>query len=160
MTYGSAVVIHSPAQAVCPVCTFAVGMGIGLSHKLGIDDTITGLWIGALIASSIAWTVNILTRYNIKFIGRKPFIAGAYLLMFLWPLYHYSYIGIPGNTLWGQDKLLLGIIIGIITFTIGCIWYSYQKSRNQGHAQFPFQKVVMPVGLLVLISIIFYCITR
>ena len=36
-----------PAKAICPVCTVAVGAGIGLSRWLGIDDSITGLWIGA-----------------------------------------------------------------------------------------------------------------
>lgn len=151
---------YNMARALCPICTIAVGAGVGFSRKLGIDDTITGLWIGGLMASSIAWTVNVLTHFNIKFIGRKPLVATAYLLLFLWPLYHYNYIGISGNTLCGQDKLLLGIIVGIVTFTLGSIWYFYLKSNNGGHAYFPFQKVLMPVGLLALMSFIFYCITR
>ncbi len=34
------------AQAICPICTIAVGAGVGFSRYLGIDDTIAGLWIG------------------------------------------------------------------------------------------------------------------
>ena len=45
------------ALAVCPICTVAVATGIGFSRWLGIDDTITGLWIGGLTVSlkSIGW---------------------------------------------------------------------------------------------------------
>ncbi|MCX5921837.1 MAG: hypothetical protein NTX86_00735 [Candidatus Dependentiae bacterium] len=156
----STIMSYGIAKAICPICTIATGIGVGFSRRLGIDDTITGLWVGALIASTIAWTINILTSYGIRFIGRKPLVAFIYLLLFLWPLYYYNYIGIPGNTLCGYDKLLLGIIIGIITFTVGCLWYNSIKVSNEGHAYFPFQKVFMPVGLLIIMSILFYCITR
>ena len=39
------------ALAVCPICTVAAATGIGFSRWLGIDDTITGLWIGGLTVS-------------------------------------------------------------------------------------------------------------
>jgi len=48
--------------AVCPLCTVAVGAGVGLSRWLGIDDVITGLWIGGLIVSLIAWSENWLDK--------------------------------------------------------------------------------------------------
>lgn len=159
-SYLTALTSSHVALAACPLCTLAVGIGVGFSRRLGVDDTITGLWIGALIVSTIAWTVNFLTRHGIKFMGRKPLVAGAYLFLFLWPLYHYAYIGIPGNILWGYDKLLLGIIVGIVTFILVTILYSYQKAHNGGHAYFPFQKIVMAVGLLALMSTLFYCITK
>lgn len=146
--------------AICPVCTVATCLGLGFSKRLGIDDSITGLWIGGLIASTIAWTVNFLTRHGIRFFGRKPLVAGGYLTLFIGPLYYYKYIGVPGNTLWGYDKLMLGIVVGIVTFTIGCLLYAYLKKHNGNRAYFPFQKVLMPVGLLAIMSFIFYCITR
>jgi hypothetical protein len=34
---------------VCPVCTIAVAGGVGLCRYLGIDDLISGSWIGALL---------------------------------------------------------------------------------------------------------------
>ena len=42
------------AHAVCPVCTVAVGAGLGLAEWLGIDDSISGLWIGALDRFDVA----------------------------------------------------------------------------------------------------------
>ncbi|MCX6758247.1 MAG: hypothetical protein NTX14_00895, partial [Candidatus Nealsonbacteria bacterium] len=47
-----------PALAVCPICTVAVGAGLGLSRWFGIDDSISGLWIGGLIVSFILWTID------------------------------------------------------------------------------------------------------
>ena len=46
------------ALAVCPVCTIAVGVGLGISRWLGIDDTVTGVWVGGLIVSSGLWMGN------------------------------------------------------------------------------------------------------
>ena len=53
--------------AVCPVCTVAVGAGVGLSRWLGVDDLITGTWIGGLLVSMIWWTIDWLNKKNIRF---------------------------------------------------------------------------------------------
>lgn len=45
----------SKAYAICPLCTVAVGAGVGVSRSLGIDDVIVGLWIGGLLVSSSMW---------------------------------------------------------------------------------------------------------
>ena len=152
--------LFKSVTAVCPICTFAVGTGLSLSHWLGVDDTITGLWIGGLTASMIAWTVTMLSRYNIRFYGRKIVVTILYFTLTLWPLYYKNLLGNPLNTLWGMDKLLLGIIIGTILFTLGSIWYYFLKLKNNGHAYFPFQKIIMPLGLLFIASILFYFIVR
>ena len=57
------------ALAVCPICTVAAATGIGFSRWLGIDDTITGLWIGGLTVSLITWTIDWLGKKNIRFKG-------------------------------------------------------------------------------------------
>jgi hypothetical protein len=76
------------------------------------------------------------------------------------PLFWGKIIGHPANQLWGLDKLVLGTIIGSLFFLAGYIGYNYLKAKNGGHAHFPFQKVVMPVGPIVILSIIFYLITK
>ena len=58
------------------------------------------------------------------------------------------------------DKLLLGTIVGSFGFWAGAEWYYYLKEKNHGHAYFPFQKVVMPISPLIILSIIFYFITK
>lgn len=150
----------SAAQAVCPVCTVAVGAGVGLSRYLGIDDTITGLWIGGLTVSMIMWTISWLDRKAIRFLGRKPLVVSGYYGLIVAPLYWMDIMGHPFNTLWGMDKLLLGIIIGSGFFFAGGIWYYRLKAKNNGHSYFPFQKVVMPVSPLVILSLVFYILTK
>lgn len=147
--------------AVCPICTIAVGAGVGLSRYLGIDDAITGIWIGGLTVSMIAWTESWLDKKNINFKGRiYANIAGYYALIII-PLYYSGIIGNPLNILCacGLDKLLFGIIAGSVAFWFGASWYFYLKEKNNGHSYFPFQKVLMPISALVLLSLIFYFLT-
>jgi hypothetical protein len=144
---------------ICVICTAAVSAGVGLSRWLGVDDTITGLWIGGLIVSFIIWTVNWLSRKNIRFFGRKPLIAAGYYMMIVWPLYHYNIIGHPLNKLWGIDRLLLGIIIGTVGFIIAILFNEYLKKKNNGRVYFPFQKVVIQIGLLMILSLAMYLIS-
>ena len=55
-----------PVQAVCPVCTVAVGAGVGISRLIGIDDSITGVWIGGLIISSGLWMGDFIRKKKWK----------------------------------------------------------------------------------------------
>ncbi len=143
---------------ICIVCTAAVSAGVGLSRWLGVDDTITGLWIGGLTLSVALWTINWLTKKNIKFFGRQPLIVASYYALLLWPLYHYNMIGHPLNKLCGTDKLLMGITVGSIGFIGAILLNEYLKKKNNGKVYFPFQKVVIPVGLLAVLSLAFYLI--
>lgn len=146
--------------AVCPVCTVAVGAGIGLSRWLGIDDVISGLWIGGLTVSMIMWTINWFNRKKWRFKGREIYTTLAYFGIVVLPLYFMQGIWHPMNTLWGVNKLLLGIILGSIFFFGGAIYYDYLKKKNGGKAHFPFQKVAMPIIPLIVLSFIFYFITK
>jgi len=152
-----------PARAICPVCVIAVGAGLGLSEYLGIDDTIAGLWIGGLIVSMIIWNINWFNKKNWLF-GNKDIrdilLTILYYVLVIWPLMNKGIIGHPLNKLWGIDKLLLSITIGSIFFVIANLAYNYLKKKNNNHAYFPFQKVVMPVGTLTILSFIFYFLTK
>ena len=64
------------------------------------------------------------------------------------------------NTLWGIDKFLLGTIVGTVCFWVGARWYLNIKRNHGGHAMFPFQKVVMPISLLLVATVIFWFITK
>ncbi|KKR49094.1 MAG: hypothetical protein UT86_C0001G0066 [Candidatus Magasanikbacteria bacterium GW2011_GWC2_40_17] len=148
------------AQAFCPVCTIAVGAGVGFSRWLGIDDTISGLWVGGLTVSLIAWTIDWFNRKKIKFIGRKIITTIFYYALIAAPLFWIGIIGHPFNKMWGVDKLLLGIIVGSIFFFLVGFFYQFLKKKNGGHAHFPLQKVAMPVGVLIILSLVFYFITK
>ena len=142
--------------AVCPVCTIAVGAGLGLAQWLGIDDSVSGLWIGALIVSVSIWTINWLNGKNIKFKGRKILIFAAYYIIVVIPLYWKGMIGHPLNRLCGIDKLLFGIILGTILFSAGVLFHNYIRKRNGDISYFKGQKIVAGILPLIIASIILY----
>jgi hypothetical protein len=157
--FGLNLMFVGTAKAICPVCTVFVGAGVGLSRWLGIDDTITGIWVGGLTVSLIIWTINWFNKKNIRFKGRKILIVLGYYALIVAPLHFTNIIGHPQNTLWGMDRLLLGIGVGTLVFIAANWWYESIKKKNNGKAQFPFQKVVWPVGALAIASAIFYLLT-
>jgi hypothetical protein len=159
---GLSLFFMKPALAVCPICTVAVGAGVGLSRWLGIDDAITGLWIGGLVVSMITWTESWLDKKNIRFKGRAAITTVAYYLFVIVPLYFTGMIANPANAIYStwMDKLLLGIVVGSVAFWFGAEWYFHLKEKNGGRAYFPFQKVVMPVSPLIIMSIAFYFLTK
>ena len=149
-----------PVFAICPVCTVAVGAGIGFAQWLHVDDSITGLWVGGFIVSLIVWSLSYLDKHNIRFPGRGIAVTIFYYAITLLPLHSTGLMWHMLNKLWGVDKLILGVVLGSLVFFGGCAWYNYLKKHNHGHAYFPFQKVVMPMVPLIGLSIVFYYITR
>ena len=152
-----------PAKAICPVCVIAVGAGLGLSEYLGIDDTVAGLWIGGMTVSLIIWNINWFNKKNWLF-GNKDvrdiLLTILYYFLIIWPLMLKGIIGHPLNKFWGIDKLILGIGIGSLAFLLANLSYNYLKKNHNNHAYFPFQKVVMPVGALTILSFVFYFLTK
>ena len=148
------------AYAVCPLCTIAVGVGVGLAKWLGIDDSITGLWIGGLTISLIIWTMMWFDKRKICFFGYRFIIALFYYVLMVAPLFYIDVVGHPANVLWGYDKLLLGITMGSVFFLAATAAHIYLKKQNNNRVYFPFQKVVLPISTLAILSGIFYLITK
>jgi hypothetical protein len=144
------------AFAICPVCTIAVGAGLGLAEYFGIDDSISGLWIGALIVSMSIWTINWLNGKKIRFKGRKILIFIAYYLIIILPLYWKGMIGHPLNRLCGIDKLLFGIVLGTVLFAAGVIFHNYIRKKNEDKSYFKGQKIVAAIIPLIVASLVLY----
>jgi hypothetical protein len=163
-------------RAVCPVCTVAVIAGLGISRELGVDDIVSSIWIGGLILSASFWTIDWIekSKWREKIYKHVcKFKCGMtenqalkfwtillmYLLVFV-PLFFTHTIGLPRNTLWGIDKIILGTIIGSVMFLVG-MWVDKAIRKFHDSKQlFPFQKVVFPVLSLIISSLVFYFVTR
>lgn len=161
---------------MCPVCTVTVAAGLGISRFFGIDDVVTSIWIGALVLSLSFITINWLEKskfrekiYGLvcKFkCGMTEFQALKFWVIFLMyaltiiPLLLSHIIGIEGNTLWGVDKIILGIIFGSIFFLVGVRTDKYIRKIRDDRQLFHYQKVVFPVTSLLIISLVFYFITK
>jgi len=148
------------AWAVCPVCVVAVGFGVGLSRYLGVDDVLTGIWIGGMLLSLSLWTIDWFKKKKWRPKFRNIIVIAFYYLLTIIPLYYSGIIGHPFNKFLGIDKLIFGIVLGTIGLYAGNVWYQFLKKKNNGHAYFPFQKVVMPVSILIILNIIFYFLTK
>ncbi len=153
-------IIATPAKAICPVCIVAVGAGVGLSRWLGVDDVISGIWIGGITSAIILWTINLLNKKNIRSNAWDIMVTLGYFILVVLPLAWSEVVGHPYNKFWGVDKLMLGILIGSIIFVAGAAFYDYLKKKNNNKAHFPFEKVVLPVAPLIILTIIFYFITK
>lgn len=152
----------TPAHAICPLCTVAVGAGVGVSRSLGIDDSIVGVWIGGLLNSSSMWLIEWLRgKKVIKEKNEIFWTVGILLVMYalvIVPLKLKGIIGRPLNVLFGVDKVLLGVVIGSIIFWAMGRLHFFLTKRNGNKVYFPYQKVVIPVGGLLLATIILYFI--
>lgn len=144
------------AHALCPVCAIAAGTGIGLFRHFGVDDAITGLWLGGFTVSLILWTLDWLDGRKIIWKGRAISVSLTYYLFTAWAVVNKGIVGDPINRLFGMDKLCWGVIFGSLGFFAGGYWYAGIKRRNGGHAQFPFQKVVLVIAPLLVLSGLFY----
>lgn len=147
-------------QAVCPACTIAATAGVGLCRWLGIDDIISGIWLGGMIVSSTLWFLSWLNK---KKPAWKKMDWPVFILMYaivVVPLYFTNIIGHPNNRIWGIDKLLSGIVIGSLVFALSIWLHSYLKKKNNGRSFFPLQKAAVPVIFLIIASFLAYFIAK
>jgi hypothetical protein len=147
--------------AVCPLCTAAVGAGLGFSRWLGIDDAVTSIWIGGMLASVSFWTISWLGKKRFNFLEKFKENHITFLSFAFWysltlvPLWLTGIIGHPFNTILGMDKILFGTAAGSLVFLVG-MWADKRMRKIRGKQLFVYQKVVFPVVSLVIISLVIY----
>lgn len=160
---GGMLIFVGAADAVCPVCTIAIGAGLEGMRMLGVKDILTGIWAGGLTVSLIGWTANYMKKHDIKspiWYILNVFVYVALLLSVYFVPSDKPIVKWWENCMWGIDQFLLGIIVGAITFILMELWYVHIKKKNGGHALFPFQKVVMPFGGLLFMTGVFWLIIK
>ncbi|MDO4870477.1 MAG: hypothetical protein Q3996_00030 [Candidatus Saccharibacteria bacterium] len=146
--------------AVCPICTVTVGAGLALAEKIGVDMLVVSVWVGGLLASMTMWSINWLeTKQKTFKFYRLVMVLLFYVLTFI-TLHFTDFLWNEGNTLFGIDKIILGTAAGTAVFIGASQFYQYLKQKNNGHAHFPFEKVVIPIISLVILSIIAYFLTK
>lgn len=151
------------AHAVCPVCTVAVGAGLEGARLLGVEDVITGIWAGGLTLSLIGWTANYMRSRGVKnpmwYVLNFVLYYALLLMVYFIPSYK-PIVSFGDKCMWGIDQFLLGVIVGSVVFFVMELWYMNIKKNNGGHAKFPFQKVAMPFGGLLVVTLIFWAIIK
>lgn len=145
------------ANPACAVCTVAVGASLELARSLGVDDSVVGVWAGALLALLGYWLILWFDKKNWHFYGRDFLLmvisVGSIGFMYMGEIeYRPQIIAYVFNL----DALLFSTILGAVVFIYSSKFYQWMKAKNGGHAHFPFEKVVVPVVALALVSTWFY----
>ena len=143
----------SMANPACAVCTVAIGASLEIARRLGVPDSVVGLWAGALLTLLGYWTIKFFDKKGWRFWGRNALLIAVSVAMigfiYLGEV-HYSPIWICGFLY--IDPVLFGALLGMILFILVEKLYDWMKKKNGGRPHFPFEKVVLPVGVLALVS--------
>lgn len=143
-------------EGVCPLCTVAVGAGIGVSRWFGIHDAIAGIWIGGFLLALSWWFNTLLRKYTITFTGYRFFVP---VLVYAFTGFSLWWLGSFGICrLVGINCLVIGVLIGSVSFALGEIGSCMLKKRNNNKALFGFQKVIIPWATLLLVSLFMYVV--
>ena len=139
------------ALAHCPLCVAGAAVGITLTRWIGVDDSITGIWIAALLGAMSFWLYNwlLIRAPLIRKYGRilKPAI---YILIWgstLWSFYKFQLI-IRMTQIFGLDKLTFGMLTG------GILFYLVDMIKLKHY--FNYQKIVISLGSMIVLSLLIY----
>jgi hypothetical protein len=142
----------APVSAQCPVCIVTVGGGMFLADRLGIDDFLVSLWISGLNVAISFWLA---TKIKNSFFGNPVILS---FLMYGLTLGYFIFTqqtGLPSNQILGLDKIIFGQTLGLFIWFLGIFVDRYSRKLNGGKILFPYQKVVFPVGILILLTVLF-----
>ena len=139
------------AHAQCAVCTVALVSGLGISRFLGVDDALTGVWLGAAMTAMMGFISNLLAQRFVKFKAAKNLSILIMASIFAFILYRVDGI-VGGSNVLGLTNLSVGVVIGVICLGLGLYVDKAlrQLKNDHGKAYFPFQKVVCPVAMVFL----------
>ncbi len=145
-----------PVYATCPVCVVTVGSGLWLAERLGVDDLVASIWIGALVT---ALALAFASYEKRKSFLRSPLILTV--LFYLASLFTLMLTGKIDNSpfcqIWGINKIVLGLTGGTLALWAGAGLDKFLRHyQREGKAFFPFQKVILPFLTTFLLSLISY----
>lgn len=150
----SSLLLAKPVSAHCPLCVAGAGIGLSLARVFGVDDSITGVWVAALLGAS-SFYFSTFTLRKIKFPFKKTII---YLLIFgstLWSFYKFNLVDLHTGDIFGIHKLTFGVISGAIIFYLTDIIDGFLIKKHSG-VFFPYQRVIASFGSMLYLSMFNY----
>lgn len=145
--------LRALANPACAVCTIAVGASLGIARKLGFDDNIVGLWMGAFLTLVGYWAILWFDKKQWNFRGRNILLM-LLSIASVGVVYLKTLVYQPQPILFLYlDPFLFSVLLGATALFGSNKLYQWMKQRHGGHAHFPFEKVVLPVGILIILSV-------
>ena len=159
LSFLSAVALSAKAFAnpACAVCTVAIGASLSIARKMGVHDEVVGVWAGAMLAIVGYWVMRWCDKRHWHFRYRDPLIMGLSIasvgLMYFGDLVYNPKLFLGFLYI---DSFLFATVVGAFVFIGSMKFYEWMKARNGGHAHFPFEKVVVPVLSVFVVSLLFH----
>ena len=137
------------AFAHCPLCTAAVGTGAIVSRFLGLDDTVFGLWVGALVVSS---TIAATKRWKEVIPHQRAMLSAMAIILTVYGLKLGGVLGDLRYMVFGVDKMVIGMVVGgIVTYIMPRISLLLTLRLKRG---IPYQTIVLTVVALTALSVL------
>ena len=149
----SGLIFAKPVLAHCPLCVAGAGAGLSLSRIVGIDDSITGIWMAAFLGAMSFWISNSIKKRYIPF--QEAIIYISIFAVTIISFYRFGLINEHNGLIGSLPKLTFGILTG------GILFYIVDKintiiKRSKGKVLFPYQPIVFNLGAMLILSIAIY----
>lgn len=150
---GLSLIMVKPAYAHCPLCVAGAGAGLSLSRVLGIDDSITGIWLGAFLGSMSFWTNNSINKTYI--LGQKFWLYLFVFISTIYSFYRFGLVNEHNGLLLNLPKLIFGMLVGGILFYLIDIINNFIRQKK-GKVLFNYQPMVFSLGVIVIASLVMF----
>ncbi|MBI4017652.1 MAG: hypothetical protein HY366_01755 [Candidatus Aenigmarchaeota archaeon] len=150
-------------SAHCPLCTAATGALVATSRVAGLDDVITGTFLGAFTVSTAFWLARAVSsrlrahKSRYARLSAHPYVlTTASLALTLAGLQLSGILSVFAPRIFGVDKLLLGTVLGAVVSVAAFELHSTIRRSNGGRNHIPFQGIVLPLLILIVIDALLY----
>ena len=150
---------HVYPLSLCPMSGMCDHGRWGSIHrkKLGIDDLLVSIWLSGLNTAIAFWFASVMKNRLLK---NGYGWSVAFFVLTVGSLVYTKQIGHVGNTYLGVDKILVGLTVGFAISLIAILIDRLIRIKNKGKVLFYYQKVIIPLVLLIITTGIFkYLVT-
>lgn len=152
-------VFTTPVLAHCPLCVAGAGVGLTLTRWVGVDDSITGIWLAAFLGAVSFWSEKPVFKFlrvdkpRVRNLLR-PVLLFVIFAATLWSFYRFNLVVKHGDV-FGLDKLTFGLLTGGIVFYLVDL-VNDLVIKAHGRVYFAYQRIVVSLGSMVLLSLFDY----
>jgi len=143
-------------SATCPLCVGATASMVATARFFGVNDLITGTFIGALIVSTAAWINRVLTKRNK---GRNYLPFQQIILVVFWLLAFTVIFFIAGLIKFELfNRLVIGMLMGVFIVPTAFIFNKFLRENNGRKNYMPFQHIFLTIVFLLIAVFAYYVI--
>jgi hypothetical protein len=131
-----------------------IASGLGLSKFFGVSNSVVAIWLGASLLALAQINIKLLVKVGVKNIY-STVVSNIATYCLVIPLYIGAnpILRFNEKTILGIDEFLFSTVFGILTLALSLKIYYRMKEKNGG-PHFPFEKIVLPMGSLVICSVL------